>query len=246
MKLIRSNAVASIALFVALGGGSAYAADTVFSTDIVDGEVKSVDVEDNGLTGTDVSGLGSADVTDQSLTGNDVSGLGSADVIDQSLTAADVSGLGTDDIGGLTGTDINTDSLTGSDIDENSLSVANMGCKTGKVLGFARIKGTSGTPNVYVDEGAFIDLKNTCANGRVEVRRQSTGVYFVRFVDHPAVLALAVPNQDGATSALSGDTDNTLTVGKVTSGNDTGAFRVDIKDLPDGLPQDGKFTIMLP
>ena len=162
------------------------------------------------------------------------------------LGTDDVSGLGTDDVSGLTGTDINTDSLTGSDIDENSLSVANMGCKTGKVLGFARIKGTSGIPSAYVDEGAFIDLKNTCANGRVEVRRQSTGVYFVRFVDHPAVLALAVPNQDGATSAISGDTDNTLTVGKVTSGNDTGAFRVDIKDLPDGLPQDGKFTIMLP
>ena len=86
MKLIRSNAVASVALFVALGGGSAYAADTVFSTDIVDGEVKSVDVQDNGLTGTDVSNLGSADVTDQSLTGADVSGLGSADVTDQSLT----------------------------------------------------------------------------------------------------------------------------------------------------------------
>lgn len=68
MQFIRSNAIASVALFVALGG-SAYAADTVFSTDIVDGEVRSVDVEDNGLTGTDVASLGGADVTNESLTG---------------------------------------------------------------------------------------------------------------------------------------------------------------------------------
>jgi hypothetical protein len=256
MKLIRSNAVALIALFVALGGGSAYAANTVFSTDIVNGQVKSVDVQDNGLTGIDVSGIGSADVTDQSLTGADVSGIGSADVTDQSLTGADVSGIGsadvTDqsltgaDVSGLTGTDVNTDSLTGSDIDEDSLSVANMGCQTGKVLGFARVRGSDDVPNAYVDEDAYVDITNNCAGGRVEVRRESTGVYFVRFVDNPAALAVGVPNQDGASTELSGDADNMLTIGKITSGNDAGAFRVDLHDLPDGIRTDGKFTILLP
>jgi hypothetical protein len=237
---LRTNAIASVALFMALGG-SAYAADTVFSSDIVDGEVRSVDVEDNGLTGTDVRGLGGADVTDESLTGADVGGL----------TSADVSGLTSADISGLTGADVNSNSLTGSDIDESSLSVASMGCQTGKVLGFARIKGTAGIPSSYVDEGAFIDLKNNCADDRVEVRRASAGVYFVRFTGNPATLAVGVPNQDGATSDVSGDTDNVLAIGKITSGVDAGAFRVDVNDLPGpgttaGGHQDGKFTILLP
>ena len=37
-----------------VGGGAAYAANTVFSTDIVNGEVKSVDLQDNGVAGVDV------------------------------------------------------------------------------------------------------------------------------------------------------------------------------------------------
>ena len=44
---IRSNAVGYVALFVALGGGTAYALDgsnTVFSDDVVDGEVKTQDI----------------------------------------------------------------------------------------------------------------------------------------------------------------------------------------------------------
>ena len=76
-------------------------------------------------------------------------------------------------------------------------------------------------------------------------------MYFVRFTGNPATLAVGVPNQDGATSDVSGDTDNVLAIGKITSGVDAGAFRVDVNDLPGpgttaGGHQDGKFTILLP
>ncbi len=73
---------ALLALVVALGGTSAYAANTIFSTDIVDGQVKSVDVGDNEIK--------SADVKDQSLTTFDVSTFLGADIVDGSLTSADV------------------------------------------------------------------------------------------------------------------------------------------------------------
>ena len=254
-NLLRSHLLASIALFVALGG-SAYAADTVFSTDIVDGEVKTADVQDEGLTGTDIQGLTGADVTDNSLNSSDVAHLTGSDVDNNTLTGSDVEGIGTadvtdnsltgSDISALGGGDVTNDSLTGSDIDENSLSVTNMGCKNGLVKGFARIKGTSGVPSAYVDETAYIDRSHTCAAGsRIEVRRESEGVYFVRFTDNTASLAIAVPNQDGASTSLSGDADNTITVGKVSSGNDAGAFRVDVHDEPDSVRQDGQFTIAL-
>jgi hypothetical protein len=50
LKHARSNIVAYLALFVALGGTSAYAANSVFSTDIVDGQVKTPDLAVNAVT----------------------------------------------------------------------------------------------------------------------------------------------------------------------------------------------------
>ena len=57
--------ISVIALFVALGP-AAYAANTVFSTDIVDGEVKSADLG--------ASAVASANVLDESLTTDDLKG----------------------------------------------------------------------------------------------------------------------------------------------------------------------------
>jgi hypothetical protein len=76
-------------------------------------------------------------------------------------------------------------------------------------------------------------------------------VYFVKFSGDPAQLAVAVANQDGASSQFSGDNDNVVAVGKITSGSDAGAFRVDVQDIDSGAPgghlaQDGQFTILLP
>jgi hypothetical protein len=263
-QFMRSHLLASVALFVALGG-SAYAANTVASEDIVDGSVASVDVQDEGLTGIDIRGLAGADVDDNSLTGDDVRGLTGDDVQNDTLTGADVSGLGAADIGGLggadvndnslngadvealTGSDVTNDSLAGADIDEGTLSVSNMGCKTGLVKGFARIKGLSGIPSSYVDEGAFVDESHSCSAGRIEVRRADAGVYFIRFEGNPADLALVSANQDGASSSTSGDVDNAVTVGKVTDPNssDFEAFRVDFRDAPNSDRQDGKVNIML-
>jgi hypothetical protein len=57
--------VSCIALFVALGP-VAYAANTVFSTDIVDGEIKTADLGDSAVT--------SVKVLDDSITGADLKG----------------------------------------------------------------------------------------------------------------------------------------------------------------------------
>ena len=42
-----ANVMATLAFLIAVAGGTAYAANTVFSTDIVNGEVKSVDIITN-------------------------------------------------------------------------------------------------------------------------------------------------------------------------------------------------------
>ena len=77
ISYIRRNMVAFVALFVAIimtGGGVAYAANTIRSSDIVDGQVKNQDLADNSV-GThkiqDGSVLG-ADIKDHSLSGADI------------------------------------------------------------------------------------------------------------------------------------------------------------------------------
>jgi hypothetical protein len=95
-RLTYANVMATVGVFIALGG-SAYAVNTVNSSDITDGQVKSVDVGDGEIK--------SADVKDQSLTTFDVSTFLGADVVD----------------GTLTGADVGDNSLTGADIDESSL-----------------------------------------------------------------------------------------------------------------------------
>ena len=108
-RLTYANVVASLALFVALGG-SAYAVNTVRSTDIVDGEVKSVDIG-NGE-------VGSNDIKDNSVNTFDVHSFLGADVVDGSLTGDDVAG----------------DSLTGGDIQNRSLGASDLALDT--VTGF--------------------------------------------------------------------------------------------------------------
>jgi hypothetical protein len=88
------DVMAAVALFLAVAGGAAYAAPTIFSSDIVDGEVKTPDI-DNGAVVTDKLAQGavtSGQVKDEDLTGGDVldGSLTGSDVVDNSLKAADV------------------------------------------------------------------------------------------------------------------------------------------------------------
>ena len=83
-----ANVISVAALFVALGG-SAYAVtqldkNSVKSKHIVDGQVRSPDVEDNGLTGVDVdeSTLGSVPFAEEANTANSALSAGNADTLD--------------------------------------------------------------------------------------------------------------------------------------------------------------------
>ena len=83
-KMTYANVASTLALVLAASGGVAYAANTIYSTDIVDGQVKRVDigngavnsgkVGDNSLTGLDIlestlSGV-NADTVDGYTAGN--------------------------------------------------------------------------------------------------------------------------------------------------------------------------------
>jgi len=87
--LTYANVTATLALFLVLGGGVAYAANTVFSSDIVNNQVYSADVRDDTLTG---GGLVSADILAGAVRSSEVrnDNLRGGDVLNDSLTGADV------------------------------------------------------------------------------------------------------------------------------------------------------------
>ena len=88
--LTYANVAATLALVIAIGGGSAYAANTVFSSDIVDNQVYSADVRNDTLAG---GGLAAADLRPASVGTSEVR---NDSVPGGGLTAAD---LGEDSVG---------------------------------------------------------------------------------------------------------------------------------------------------
>jgi hypothetical protein len=110
----RQHHLALVALFFALGGGAAWAANTIGSADIIDGEVKTADIGQNQVRSGDIATgqVQSSDLADDT-TSNALTGT---DVAADSLGGADVAGLG--------GADINDNSLKGADVDESSLAAS--------------------------------------------------------------------------------------------------------------------------
>jgi hypothetical protein len=69
-RLTYANVVATLALFVALGGSS-YAAITVTGKNVKNSSLTGKDIKNNSLTGSDVKGIKSGDVSDGSLLARD-------------------------------------------------------------------------------------------------------------------------------------------------------------------------------
>ena len=109
--------ISTLCLVLVLTGGVAYAANTVFSSDIVNGEVKSIDIGTNEVTGADIDNgtVASADLANDSVNVNKVTTgavrtaevadgqVQSADVLDNSITGADVDASTLNAAGDLSG-----------------------------------------------------------------------------------------------------------------------------------------------
>ncbi len=97
--LTYANVVSTLCLFLVVAGGAAYAANTVFSSDIVDNEVFSADVRNDTLSG---GGLGAIDLASGSVRSGEISNdeIRSIDVRDDTLSG-----------GGLVGADVVESSL---------------------------------------------------------------------------------------------------------------------------------------
>jgi hypothetical protein len=205
---LRHQPVAYLALFVALGGTGAYAAETIGTDDVINDSLLSEDIKNATLTGGDLreGTIGSGRVADDALT--------STDVKDDTLTAADIKNgaIGSSDIAAnsLGGGRITDNSLKGTDIQESSLDLASPTLRPGDTL--TGVYGAWGAGNGT--GGA--DYTNDTVNFRVPLANDlvSTDVHFV------PQDAAADPNCPG--TAVSPDADaGHLCIYEKNSGNRT-------------------------
>jgi hypothetical protein len=130
MKALRTqftyaNLMSTLAVVLVLGGGVAYAADTVFSSDIVNDEVFSADVRDDTLAG---GGLGAVDLQNNSVR--------TAEILDGTVSGSDILNSS------VVSADVTDNSLTGNDINEGSLGIV-PNANTLDGLDSARFKNTA-------------------------------------------------------------------------------------------------------
>jgi hypothetical protein len=119
---LKHNVVAYLALFVALGGTSAYAANQFTGADIVNSSLTGADVKDQSIENRDLArnSIGSGMIRDGKV--------GNADLGPDSVTTDKVApdALSGDDVQNesLSGDDVQNESLTGADIKDRQLSRA--------------------------------------------------------------------------------------------------------------------------
>ena len=153
---IRRNHLAVVALFLAVGGGTAWAANTIDSTDIIDGEVKTVDLA-NGAVRT-------GKIANGHVRGEDIAAdaVGSSAIANGAVGGRELLLLSEDEIadGGVDGQDVDEATLDldiekafqESADDSSSYKTVNAECSAGKRVisgGGEIVGGETGTwPNV--------------------------------------------------------------------------------------------------
>ncbi len=112
--LTYANVISTLCLVLIVGGGAAYAANTVGSSDIIDGQVYSADVRNDTLTG---GGLAATDLRSSSVT--------TAEIADNQVRSGDVRDEGLSG-GGLAAIDLGPGSVGSSEVAADSLSSADI------------------------------------------------------------------------------------------------------------------------
>jgi hypothetical protein len=91
---VRGNVVAYLALFVALGGTSAYAANTIGSGDVIDDSLQSVDLRNGDVQAVDIApgAVNTSHIKDGAIKDTDLAtgAVGSAKIKDGSVAPADL------------------------------------------------------------------------------------------------------------------------------------------------------------
>jgi len=130
-RLTFANVCSALALFVAVAGGTAYAANTIGSSDVINESLRSEDIKNGEVKTSDLAN--NAVDTNKILDGGvKAADLGANSVVTTKIGPGEVknSDLGDNSItsdkiaqGAVTSDDVQNNALTGTDIDESTLDV---------------------------------------------------------------------------------------------------------------------------
>jgi hypothetical protein len=158
-RLTFANVCSFLALLIALGTGSAYAANTVFSSDIVNGEVKTPDLANNAVTTTKIrpGQVANSDLSADAVDGSKIldGSIAHADLGDGAVTS---SNLGDGSVtnfklgsGVVTHSKLGPSSIDGSNVAAESLSLSDLvGANKSGAIGFSMGANSCGNLNLGV------------------------------------------------------------------------------------------------
>jgi hypothetical protein len=113
------------------------------------------------------------------------------------------------------------------------------GCQAGKVLAVAEVTGSVAMTTSYPST-SFLSTTRNCAGGTIEVRRESIGLYDIRFNgltsgEHAALFS-------GGESGAGNGTASGTAVG---AGGDAGGYQVKVRNQETGALADVNFTVVV-
>jgi len=164
-RLTFANVCSLLALVVALGTGSAYAANTIGSSDIIDESIQSVDIKNGEVRQGDINdgGVTSHKIADGTVANSDIAtgAIGSNSVLDESLTSSD---LGTDSVGA---TEIADSSIDSGEIVDNSLFAQDLAPNS---VGSSEIAADAvGASEVANESLTLSDIAGAATNGAISL-----------------------------------------------------------------------------
>ena len=186
-RLTYANVMSTIACFVALATGTAYAANTVFSADIVDGEVKAVDLGTGAVTNVKLAdgAIGKSKISAGAVENGKI---GDGAVGQSKLANGAVVNTKIAD-GAVNSQKIGNDTVTGVDVNESSLTGEAIPGTTARAYG------------LVASDGVVSNAKNLIGNATAlsGVGPPTGGTYCIQLADSiDATSAVIVPETNYA------------------------------------------------
>lgn len=245
-RLTYANVVATLALFLVLAGGTAFAAsqlgkNTVGSKQLKKNAVTTAKIKNGAVTGAKIktSTLGTVPSATSAESAKNATHAGTAD---SAKNAAHADSATTADKA------TSANSATTAATAANALSLGGIPASgytrsdcasiSGQVKGFALINGPAVSHSGLSTAG--VGLPYNCSGGPVEVEGRGGGAYLVTFVGSPVVLAVASSTDtEGAVSPTRAETVSVRAYAP-------GKFEVETYDSKSNTYYDGSFSIITP